>query len=170
MSKHIEWDNPYYIVNLTKQLVGERTVSELQVEFGRHCGARALYCFWAPKIAVQVETMNSETLGHIAAYATSLGAHREEFPEIFDGGCSLPKFINRTGIMDLFAHEAPELFCGNPKPRAMLEMLAVATIICILRDIILQKQWKIEATNEVEGMERTEKNGVRMYRMPLEIG
>ncbi len=55
-----------------------------------------------------------------------------------------PKFISRTGLVDVFTHNAPCFFNGDPRPRGPLEMLATGTIICVLRDIILQSLWSDE--------------------------
>jgi hypothetical protein len=150
-------------------------------EGGLDCAnARAFYCFLKFVVAPKVEMMNGNTLGQIVAWASPFGLHRQEFDVDCEHG--VPAFINRTGLMDVFLVNGPnqdgvpEFFGGGsrevrggaevpwPKPRACLEALAVATIICILRDIIMQKDWQHEATYEKEGMERSERGGRRVYR------
>jgi|GEM_PF-1945627 len=183
---------PQHFINLTRQVVSERVVRQMLQDHNRlsqGVGANFHWCnpedLWRQQhivIAAKVEIMHEHTLGGIVAWATPFGLHRQAF----DTDCehNVPDFINRTGFLDVCPYVDVQqgvliVLGGNtrevrrgvettyPKRRACLETLAAATIICILRDIIMQEDWQNEAINEKEGMVRLERGGKRTYGHPL---
>jgi hypothetical protein len=134
------WDKPEYIVNLVKNVVGREFLSRLNGEWGENLPTM----LWRP-IEVHVSKMTDETLGRICGYGTSEGIHTTgPLSDVAAG-----TFLNRTG----FKHFERMNTCFHihlSSGRATLERLAITTIICIARDIVMQEGWQADRQAEVD--------------------
>lgn len=122
------FDDPLYIVNLAKQLFGASSFPRLSVDDAKH--PHATYLRFFEKLKDKVRAMNPETLGRICGYG-----FRKDFSEPiefqFDSG-----FIHKTGLREVH----PDPF-DNQTGRELLEAIAIATIVSVACDIVLQPEY-----------------------------
>jgi hypothetical protein len=132
-----------YIQNIATTIVGKNTISQLNLEYGRtsNCKPRPLYLYLNQKVREKVKEMNAETLGRIAAFAYPHGFHYE-----FERNGSPPDFISLTGYEDLM-HESD---LGFSYGQMIMEKLVIATIIAIVRDMVMQSKWRYDWACEVD--------------------
>ena len=126
------WENPQYIINLTRNLVGEQALFEMGLsEFD-------WFSWLEPTLVPRIRRMNDETLGRICAYGTQQGLHH--------GPTCQVAFLNLTGFRDV----KPGGFSKDKSGRELLEEMAVATIICVATDIVLQKRHQVLMAADIE--------------------
>lgn len=137
-----------YVVNLTTALLGKTTLDSLKVlAAGKVDGVNQAYDFYEALVGIiepKIRPMLGETLGKIAEYGTSDGAHN--YVHLPAHNC--PKFLNRTGCDHINFYHMFKSSDRRDIGRLALEGMAVMVIICIARDIILQDQWKAEWDRE----------------------
>lgn len=129
-----------YIVNVTKQLIGSRILSGLASD-RRASNPQALYLILRPQLKEKIRVMKSETLGLICEFG-------------YTKNFSLPLarktgFIRMTGIADV--HPAP--FASDVMGRALLEEIALCTIIAVATDIARQSEYEAIRDRETEDEE-----------------
>ena len=128
---------PDYIINLTKTMIGDTNLLRLKNEHYRPSQRRILFLALENNVTQNVRKMNVETLGKIGAYGTHEGYNTL-------GGYIVwlknkVMFLSYTG----FKHIRPQGFETSRKSgRERSEDTAIATIICVACDIILQEQWQ----------------------------
>lgn len=122
-----------YIVNLTKQLMGASALFRLAAD--HLSNPRAMYLFFFEKLKDKVRVMNAETLGIICEFA-----YAKNFSERSSGG-----FIRKTGIEEVHPHPF-DVKAG----RELLEEIAIATIVCVARDIVKQHDYEINRVIDQE--------------------
>mgnify|MGYP001574847835 CR=1 FL=1 len=140
------WEEPEYIVNLTKNLIGPR-VSQTswvwgngEVYFDRPTD---LCSFLELFVYSKLRDMTNETLGRICAYGTRKGIHSDPcYP-----GSGVPhSFLNLTGFDDV----KPVRFVCYYGGRELLEQIACATIVCIVYDLMMQEQWQVQWAEDLK--------------------
>jgi hypothetical protein len=124
------WSDPDYIVNLTTNIVGKNALGNLAAWQEGQDG-RALYVFFHERIEKEVRKMSDQTLGRICAYGGPEGMH--------DGLPHAAPFLNMTGFKDVMHWTLDPL---QKDGRSLMEEIAILTIACIARDIIMQKVWQ----------------------------
>jgi hypothetical protein len=131
-----------YIVRLTKQLVGERTL-ECIIKENWTVGnpeIMRLRSYVVAVIANKIGKMNNETLGGICAYASPNGIHDgKHLP-----GTTRPRFINRTGLSKVIPPDMKVWLESLVGARAPLEQMAMSVIVCVFIDLLFQDQWQAE--------------------------
>ena len=130
-------EDPQYIVNLTKTLIGERLLSRI-IKENPECNPQRIRSYvWLtlPKL----EAMGGETLGRICAYASANGAHGDKHHR----GIKAPPFINRTGLNDVFPPEQRMDVFGAKHPGELLVYVALSVLISIVVDMIKQSELQI---------------------------
>jgi hypothetical protein len=129
-------EDPKYIVNLVKSIIGENTLKHLSTH--RHeINPQSIHSYVVAMVRTKVEKMGFETLGRICSYASASGVHiGGHFP-----GTARPKFINRTGLDDVMTVQGCENFLLHLGVGEYLIQGAMGVISCIVVDIIYQKRW-----------------------------
>lgn len=155
MGKHITrgdaWMDPSYIVNLTKNIIGERALFALSADpAGGHNG-HALRVFFWERIEKRVSKMSDQSLGHVCTYGGPRGFHM--------GPAIQTEFLNMTGYKDVCNWT---LDPSQKNGREILEELAILTIVCVARDIIRQGDWQLNAAIELDEDVQFER-GMRDY-------
>ena len=125
-----------YIVNLTRQLVGGKTVFSLETE--REAHPDALYLLLGPRLRKQLGAMTCETLGRICAFG-----HNKDMSEPLEGTFG---FIRKTGIEEVCPHDYSHKLAG----RLLCEEVAIRTIIAVLCDIVRQSEYEAERDKQNE--------------------
>ena len=149
MRTRTAWEDSEYIVNLTKNLVGENVLGKLRTARYPRI-PRSLFCILEPKLTPKLQEMGDDTLGRICGYGTSEGFHRRG-PLLQTIG-----FINLTGFKhvlhyDIYGQGYYYRFECTKDVTDLMIMMAVATIVCIAYDIIHQPEYtqrRIEEKDE----------------------
>ena len=124
------WCDPDYIVNLTTNIIGKKVLGNF-VKWQEGQDGRALYVFFHERIEEEIRKMTTQTLGRICAYGGPNGMH--------DGTACSDSFLSMTGFKDIVYWTLdPEEQDG----RSLMEEIAILTIACTTRDIIMQKTWR----------------------------
>lgn len=129
-----------YVVNLTRQLVGERTVSAL-TKSGK-ATPTALYVYLGGHIRAKLKNMTNEKVGMIGCYG-----HNKDLSEPLAGTCG---FIRKTGIEEVWPHG----YSNDCSGREIIEEVAVRTIISVLCDIIRQGDYIRQRDQEEDNEEQ----------------
>ena len=82
--------------------------------------------------------MSDQTLGRICAYGGPEGMH--------DGLPREASFLNMTGFKDVMNWQ---LDPSQKNGRGLVEEVAILTIVCVARDIIMQKTWQENVAREL---------------------
>jgi hypothetical protein len=129
-------ENPQYIVNLTRTLIGERILSTIVKENPEANPQRIRSYVWLtlPKL----EEMGGDTLGRICAYASASGAHGGKHSR----GMPVPVFVNRTGLNDVFPPEQRMDVFSCKQPGELMVYVALGVLISIVVDMIKQADLK----------------------------
>jgi len=123
-----------YITTLVTQLVGQNVISGLKLEYSdKNCKPRVLHNVFSDKVRAAVEKMNAESLGRICMFNLQ-GERRWFFGE---DKSAPPIFISVTRVFTDFV----PVITIKDRGEEILEEMAIATLLCILRDIVMQKQW-----------------------------
>jgi len=129
------WEDPNWIVELTKNTIGASSLAKV-------LGDSPLRVYFWEHIMTRVRGMSGQTLGRINAYGGHIGFHTGGIPHA-------ATFLNMTGYHEIQVRPATEWLEGHDG-RAMMEILAATTILCIARDIIMQDQWQVRIADELE--------------------
>lgn len=140
-------DDPNYIVNLTKSLVTEGTLSKLTSQGATGSNPRALCLVLTPRLAAELMKLKPETLGLICAYGTEQGFHY--------GTAVAAPFLNLTGYRNVMVDGKYDLRAQSG--RSFLETMALFTIVCVARDIIRQAEWQVRVARWIEDDEQHER-------------
>lgn len=122
-----------YIVEITKNLVDSEKISELAA---KKVGPKGIFEELTKSLAEEIKKMNFATLAEIASFAEN----RESLSDLW--GCG-GTFIRETGVEEVlsfsptFFEDIPYNLCESAG-EIILETLVVATISCIVWDIINQ--------------------------------
>ncbi|MDD5164972.1 MAG: hypothetical protein PHG25_00310 [Candidatus Pacebacteria bacterium] len=131
-------EDPQYIVNLTRNLIGEKTLSSIIKENPEADPQRIRSYVWLTLPKLQV--MRADTLGYICAYASASGAHCGKHSR----GMVAPKFINSTGLIDVFpSSQREEVFCSK-QPGELQVYIALGVLISVVTDMIRQTEWQAQ--------------------------
>jgi len=140
-------EDPEYIVNVTRQLIGQSALEHIIKENKETCDPCVVRSYVLAVVMNKVRKMNESTLGRICSYASSDGAHGGYHTR----GTPRPKFINRTGLTKVLkpvmGYMLTHVGVGE-----YLEQGTLAVIVCVVVDIILQDKWQAEW----DGREMTE--------------
>lgn len=141
-------DKPEYIINLTKNIVGEHSLKKLvgKTDNSRRSIRTMLFLF-APRIVIELAKVSDETLGRIAAYGTEGGFHH--------GPPAPAPFLNLTGYRDLLVDEY-DFRSGSGRDH--LVQLALLAIVCVAHDIVRQNEHQAEIAAELEENETFERS------------
>ena len=135
-------EDPKYIVNLTKQLIGQDALQFIIDENKEDCDPCRVRSYVAAILMNKIKIMNESTLGRICSYASSDGAHGGLHPQ----GTPRPEFINRTGLTKALKPVIDYMFT-HLGVGEYLEQGVLTVIVCIVVDIILQDKWQAEWDN-----------------------
>jgi len=126
-----------YITNLVTQIIGQNVITGLKTEFRNdNCKPRFINNTFSDRVRAAVRKMNAETLGRICMFNVQ-GGHMWFFGE--DESAPIV-FISVTRVFIDFIPVVTRKDCGEE----ILEEMAIATLLCVLRDIVMQKQWLSE--------------------------
>jgi hypothetical protein len=138
MRNRNSWDrNHEYIVNLARTLIGKITFDVIIRENKDRRVPGIMQSYVTGVITNKIQKMNESTLGRICAYASSHGAHAGKH----SSATLRPKFINRTGLADVFGDGLTYVFTGMGVGE-YLEQIAIAVITCTVFDIMCQEEWQ----------------------------
>jgi len=127
-----------YILHLVTNLVGEHTLRSLAHELQGRDG-QALRVFLWGRLEPKIKSMNDSTLGRIVAYGTVDGFHHGPPCQVY--------FLNLTG----FKHVMNWTLDPTKKSgRELQEEIALLTIVCVARDIIMQREWQAQAVHDLD--------------------
>ena len=131
--------DPKYIVNLATNIFGKTTLKALASERVFRNGPAFLneYCLHVERA---VHSMSDETLGRICGYGRPRGADANSVP-----GTIRKTFISVTGYKNVITYgdvSGWTLDLSQKSGRDLMEELAILTIICVARDVIMQPQLK----------------------------
>jgi hypothetical protein len=123
------------IIATVEGLIGKNVLQGIKIGqcFDGGRDGKALMTFLSPILFPEIEKMKAETLGRYCEYATPHGVNDDLSWCIVAVGA----FINHTGIMDVRDDD----FSREKHGRDLLEEMALAVLVCIARDVILQDEW-----------------------------
>jgi len=142
--RELRFNDPEYIVRLSKQLIGSSMIADLKSQKPE---GKTLFIALHHMIKQSVRKMNSATLGKICEYAVS-----SDFSQPLDSSVG---FIRLTGLNDV--RPVRPNFDAKLSGRILLEEIAIATIVSVTFDILNQEMYEIqrqEAINQEEEYDR----------------
>jgi hypothetical protein len=135
------WCDPNYIVNVTTNIIRKNALMRSAGDRGGRDGHAVRIFFWS-RIEKEVQRMSDQTLGRICAYGGPEGIHV--------GPAGVFPFLNMTGFKDVTNWKLDPLIKTG---RGLMEEIAILTICCITRDIIMQQVWQEEFAGELKAEE-----------------
>ena len=132
-------EDPEYIVNVTKQLIGQNALNIIIEENKEDCDPCRVRSYVSAVVMNKINKMNESTLGRICSYTSSDGAHGSYHPR----GTPRPKFINRTGLTKALNPVMDHMFTHMEVGEYLVQG-ALTVIVCVVVDIILQDKWQAE--------------------------
>ena len=136
-------DDPQYIVNLTENLVGARSLQTIVRECSKDANPGRIRSYVMASAMTKIREMNYNTLGGICSYSTAHGAHIGKHRRLEEK----PLFINYTGLADVITeangYDANFMF-EHQRPGEILHEIALAVIVCVVVDLICQERWEAD--------------------------
>lgn len=133
--------NPQYILNLTKSLIGERSLATILSEVTTPANPAVVRSYVAAAIKPKLEEMSAESLGTICSYATGFGFHHGKMKS----GMPKPEFINSTGLADVLTvknwYDANFLIANLGDGEFIVE-IALTVIVCVVCDMVDQEEYQ----------------------------
>lgn len=136
-------EDPQYIVNLTRTLIGEKALKTIVDENKADCKPDRVRSYILASVAPKIDKMGADKLGRICAYSSADGAH--SCAHLPTQSCVKPKFINLTGLADVITPEGgydANYVISNVGVGELLKEIAVSVLICVVCDIINQDRWQ----------------------------
>ena len=139
-----------HIINLTRQLIGERTVA-------KHVASQIValpstfYALLCGRIRTKLKGVTNEKLGEIGCYG-----HNKDMGEPLEGALG---FMRKTGIEEVWPHDYSHKRSG----RGVLEEVAVRTIIAVLCDIVRQSEYEAERDRQNESEREYDRTMTEYY-------
>ena len=126
-----------WMVNFTKNFIGEGLIIRLKDERcikdrNRYIDTHSLHTYLHTSIRSQVAKMSNSIIDKICDCSSPTGLHliSNDHPV---------QFLNFTGYTAIFGYS--HIYPAHNDQKALKEM-ATVTIICILRDILMQETWQ----------------------------
>ncbi len=151
LTRHDAWADTNYILNLTESIIGKKTLAKLIADPLSARDGHAMRLVFHERIMTKVRQMSGEVLGKIVAYGGPDGLHA--------GPPCYADFLSMTGYRQVMNWT---LDPSQTDGRTIMEALALFTIVCVARDIILQSVWQEESRSQLAEDEELDR-GMRDY-------